>query len=176
MKLTDEFKRKLVRDLAKDIRLSEFTFVFQDTDLHCISKKNGTTSIHYANDMPKRCSYTGLLKSVKFYLYEQMVIYDSVRNDLKELSYETLIQNVLVYKRKEQPIDCNCFLVKDNYFFQFTVHTHIFHNTFNEDTDVFITHDVLEAHEVDITTFFNDVADSYMKNGIDILDDSFPTY
>ena len=39
-----------------------------------------------------------------------------------------------------------------------------------------ITQDILDAHGVDVDTFFNDVADCYMTDGVDILDDSFPTY
>lgn len=171
--LTDEIKKKIVRDLSRDIRLSEFSFTFHDTVLHCISKDSGTMTIHY-DVIPKHCSYTTLLKCAKQYLYEQMLIYNSVRKDLKEMTYEAFIQTILVYKRKEQPIDCNCFYEKDKNFFQFTVSTEIFRDTFNQEAEVLITHDVLEAHGVDIATFLNDVAKCYMKEGINILDNSFP--
>lgn len=167
--LTEEIKGKLIRDLSRDIRLRNYTFAFKDSALHCISKTDGTPIIN-CKDIPHRYSYTALLKFVKSHLYELMSFYNSTRSDLKKIGYEDFVKEIRVYKREKEPIDCLLFCKKDDIYYQFTVE--VYCHIIGKATRVLITQDVLDAHGVDVETFFIDVIDEYTKDGINILDNS----
>lgn len=173
--LTEELKKKFIRDLSKDPNLSDYTFVFKGHTLHCISQTDGTSLIHY-DSIPEYCNYNLMLNSAIDHLCKQKYFFKAVRTVFKSFDYDTLLQKIHVYKSKERIVDCSCFYEMNGYFFEFDIHAHLFNDPLQEIVAISVTQDVLDAHGVDIDTFFRDVAECYLKDGIDILSDWYPAF
>lgn len=173
--LTNEIKNKLVRDLKREPKFKDSIIYFDGEYLSCISQSNGTVGIDYS-DVPNRYSYTKLLKATKAQLNNILHTQSQIREALKNLPYEQFIKKIKAIKLDEPTIDTTFHYKYGKKFFQFTATSICFDETGQHQMQVCITQDVIDAHGVDIETFFKDVADCYMTDGVDILDDSFPTY
>ena len=173
--LTNEIKDKLVRDLKRDIQFKDHIFEFDGVVLYSHSDYNGTARIDFS-DMPTNYSYTKLLKGTQLYLVGVRKAYLSIKNSLETISYKDFIKKIKAVKYDIPPADNGVPYAVNGKVFKFMVYSIYFDETGQHSMYVLITQEILDAHNVDVDTFFNDVADCYMKDGVDILDDSFPTY
>lgn len=173
--LTNEIKDKLVKDLKRDVRFSDYIFEFQGVVLYCHSDYNGTAQIDFS-DVPTRYSYTKLLKGTQLYLLGVRSAYASIKNSLMTISYDAFIKKIKAVKYDIPPVDTSVSYSTNGKVFKFMAYSIYFDETGQHSMYVLITQDILDSHGVNVETFFKDVADCYMKDGVDILDDSFPTY
>ena len=102
--LTNEIKDKLVKDLKRNVRFSDYIFEFQGVVLYCHSDYNGTAQIDFS-DVPTRYSYTKLLKGTQLYLLGVRSAYASIKNSLMTISYDAFIKKIKAVKYDIPPVD-----------------------------------------------------------------------
>lgn len=170
-----QFKNKLVKDLHKESNLKDAVIYFKDCLLCCSSQDNGTICLDFS-ELTVRYSYTELLEVTKQQINDILETQLQIKEALKNIPYEQFIKKIKAIKLDKPTIDSTFHYKYGDKLFQFTATSICFDKNGKHQIQVCISKDILDAHNVDADKFFKDVADCYMKDGVNILKDSFPTH
>lgn len=170
--LTEEIKRKLVKDLSREWYFKDCKFEF-DGDMLLNNDATYGISVMECSNMPIRISYTQLLKITKCHFKYVRETQEILEKELCSMEYNTLLKKIIVIKSEISSFDGAVTYRVKNQLFQFMVRSVCIVGSLDSGLNMFITPTMLKMHGVDVETFFNDVKEYYKNDGIDILSEEY---
>ena len=171
-KLTEEIKRKLVKDLSREWYFKDCKFEFNGNLLLNNDAKYGISVMEWC-DVPIRISYTQLLKSTKCHFKCVRETQEILEKEICNMDYNTLLKKIIALKLEIPPFDGGIIYREQDQVFQFMVHSICSVGSLDGGLNMYITPTMLEKYGVDVETFFHDVKECYMADGIDILSENY---
>ncbi len=171
-KLTEEIKRKLVRDLSREWYFKDCRFEFDGTLLLNNDVKYGIAAMD-CSDMPDRISYTQLLKITICHFKVVRETQKILEEELCNMEYNILLKKIVALKSEVVSFEGGVVHRVQDKVFQFIVQGIYTVGSLDNEMNVFITPTMLERHGVDVETFFEDIKKCYKADGIDILSERY---
>lgn len=170
-RLDNEMKRKLVKNLSREVRIRDYRFEFEGDCLLCYEEDEFLGNVDLS-DLPYKYSFNRLLKDTIECLYNLLKARSIAKDILMKMSYCELVEKIRAVRVKDTGLSKKVVTYKtDDKVFQFISHMVCFDRDGMHEMDIFITPEILETHKVNTETFFQNVKEKFQKEGIDILAD-----